>query len=133
MQTAGLASWNGRNNSSIAIVDRYRLLIDAVQDYAIFMLDPTGCVASWNPGAQRIKGYTPDQIVGQHFSLFYTAEDIASGKPARLLDSAARLGRRRTKDGASARMVAASGQMSLSPRSTMNMLHWLGLPRLPVT
>lgn len=93
MQTDGLASWYGRNNSDIAIVDRYRLLIDAVHDYAIFMLEPTGCVASWNPGAQRIKGYTPDEIVGRHFSLFYTPEDIADGKPARLLDTAARLGR----------------------------------------
>ncbi|WP_322047344.1 PAS domain S-box protein [Paraburkholderia sp. J67] len=93
MQTAEPASWYGRNNSNIAIEDRYRLLIDAVHDYAIFMLEPTGCVASWNLGAQRIKGYTPDEIVGRHFSLFYTTEDIAAGKPARLLETATRLGR----------------------------------------
>ncbi|WP_027820735.1 PAS domain-containing sensor histidine kinase [Paraburkholderia bannensis] len=93
MQTAKPASWYGRNNSNIAIEERYRLLIDAVHDYAIFMLEPTGCVASWNQGAQRIKGYTPDEIVGQHFSLFYTAEDIADGRPARLLDAAMRRGR----------------------------------------
>ncbi|WP_321889987.1 PAS domain-containing sensor histidine kinase [Paraburkholderia bannensis] len=93
MQTAKPASWYGRNNSNIAIEERYRLLIDAVHDYAIFMLEPTGCVASWNQGAQRIKGYTPDEIVGQHFSLFYTAEDIADGRPARLLEAATRLGR----------------------------------------
>ena len=54
---------------------RYRLLIEAVTDYAIYMLDPTGIVTSWNPGAQRFKGYTPSEIIGQHFSRFYTEED----------------------------------------------------------
>jgi len=93
MQTAGPKSWLGRNDSDIAIAHRYRLLIDAVRDYAIFMLEPGGRIASWNPGAQRIKGYSPDEIVGQHFSVFYTPDDIASGKPARLLEAAARQGR----------------------------------------
>ena len=60
---------------------RFRLLIDAVTDYAIFMLDPTGNVISWNPGAERIKGYTSEEIVGQHFSRFYTEDDRQQGVP----------------------------------------------------
>ena len=52
---------------------RYRLLIEAVTDYAIYMLDASGIVTSWNPGAQRFKGYAPSEIIGQHFSRFYTA------------------------------------------------------------
>jgi PAS domain S-box-containing protein len=77
----------------IAIEDRHRLLIDAVRDYAIFMLDPTGRITSWNPGAQRIKGYTPDEIIGRHFSTFYTSDDIAADKPARELELASTAGR----------------------------------------
>lgn len=92
MQTAESEPWFGRNDSVIAITDRYRLLIDAVRDYAIFMLEPDGHVASWNPGARRIKGYAPDEIVGRHFSVFYTPDDIASGKPAQLLAAAAAQG-----------------------------------------
>jgi PAS domain S-box-containing protein len=72
---------------------RYRLLVEAVTDYAIFMLDPTGIVTSWNPGAQRIKGYTADEIVGQHFSRFYTDEDRATELPRRALETAAREGK----------------------------------------
>lgn len=72
---------------------RFRLLIEAVQDYAIFMLDTEGGVTSWNQGAQRIKGYKPEEIIGQHFSKFYTQEDVASGKPQWLLGIAAREGR----------------------------------------
>jgi len=93
MQTAGPTSWPGSNVSDITIADRYRLLIEAVGDYAIFMLGPGGCVASWNLGAQRIKGYSPEEIVGQHFRVFYTPDDIASGKPERLLEAAALHGR----------------------------------------
>lgn len=65
--------------------ERFRLLVQGVKDYAIFMLDPDGRVASWNEGAQRIKGYSALEIIGQHFSKFYTSEDIASGKPEREL------------------------------------------------
>jgi PAS domain S-box-containing protein len=72
---------------------RYRLLVDAVTDYAIYMLDPTGVVASWNAGARRFKGYEPDEILGQHFSRFYTEEDRASGLPERALKTAATEGR----------------------------------------
>jgi PAS domain S-box-containing protein len=71
----------------------YQLMIDSVRDYAIFMLDPNGHVASWNKGAQRIKGYTADEIIGRHFSVFYGAEDIAAGKPQRELEIALEEGR----------------------------------------
>lgn len=71
----------------------YQLMVDSVRDYAIFMLDPNGHVASWNKGAQRIKGYGADEIIGRHFSAFYPPEDIASNKPAKELKIAARQGR----------------------------------------
>jgi len=73
--------------------DRYRLLVDAIADYAIYMLDPRGNVVSWNPGAQRFKGYTADEIIGRHFSNFYTPEDRADGLPVRALRLAAEEGR----------------------------------------
>jgi PAS domain S-box-containing protein len=65
--------------------DRYRLLVDAITDYAIYMLDPDGIVTNWNAGAQRFKGYPADEIVGQHFSRFYSPEDRSDGLPARAL------------------------------------------------
>lgn len=71
----------------------FRLLLGAVKDYAIFMLDPAGRIVSWNMGAQRIKGYTAEEIVGQHFSRFYTAGDVAAGKPDRELQEARATGR----------------------------------------
>ncbi len=67
--------------------------MESVVDYAIFGLDPAGCVTSWNPGAERIKGYRADEIVGQHVSRFYPPEDVRSGKCERLLAAAAREGR----------------------------------------
>ncbi|HEX2476870.1 MAG TPA: PAS domain S-box protein, partial [Lacipirellulaceae bacterium] len=73
--------------------ERLRLMIESVKDYAIFMLDPDGCVTTWNAGAERIKGYTADEIVGKHFSIFFTSEDLAEGKPARELRVAASAGR----------------------------------------
>ncbi|MCA1458431.1 PAS domain S-box protein [Bradyrhizobium sp. BRP22] len=72
---------------------RYRRLIEAVVDYAIFQLDPAGNVVTWNPGAQRIKGYEPDEIIGQHFSRFYRDEDRALEIPRKALEQAARQGR----------------------------------------
>jgi PAS domain S-box-containing protein len=72
---------------------RYRLLVDCVKDYAIFMLSPRGHVMSWNQGAQRIKGYSREEILGRHFSVFYPLEDIQSGKPNRELEIAAEDGR----------------------------------------
>jgi PAS domain S-box-containing protein len=72
---------------------RYRLLIEAVTDYAIYMLDPTGIVTSWNPGAQRFKGYAASEIIGQHFSRFYSEEDRKRGIPALALETAVRTGK----------------------------------------
>lgn len=73
--------------------EQFRLLVQGVTDYAIYLLDPGGFVSNWNPGAQRIKGYLPEEIVGQHFSRFYTEEDRAAGLPERALSIAAREGR----------------------------------------
>src|SRR5262249_18881024 len=72
---------------------QFRLLVANVTDYALFMLDPNGIVTSWNAGAQRIKGYKADEIIGQHFSRFYTERDRAAGVPARALYTANREGR----------------------------------------
>ncbi|HXA38001.1 MAG TPA: PAS domain S-box protein, partial [Phenylobacterium sp.] len=72
---------------------RYRLLVDAITDYAIYMLDIDGRVASWNAGAQRFKGYEAHEIIGQHFSRFYTEEDRAAGTPAAALRTAEQEGR----------------------------------------
>ena len=73
--------------------DIFGLLVDAVKDYAIIMLGPDGRVASWNPGAERIKGYRAEEIIGRHFSCFYSDEDIERGKPERELTMAAAQGR----------------------------------------
>jgi PAS domain S-box-containing protein len=73
--------------------ERFRLFIEAVQDYAIFMLDPEGHVATWNLGAERIKGYKASEIVGKHFSCFYPEEDARAGKPRSILNTAAAEGR----------------------------------------
>ncbi len=72
---------------------RYRILVEAITDYAVYMLDPSGIVSSWNAGAERFKGYKPEEIIGQHFSRFYTEEDRASGLPARALETSAREGK----------------------------------------
>jgi PAS domain S-box-containing protein len=71
----------------------YQLMVEAVRDYAIFMLDPNGYVASWNTGAERIKGYSAAEIIGQHFSVFYPQEAVASGHPAHELEIAVAEGR----------------------------------------
>jgi PAS domain S-box-containing protein len=69
------------------------LLVEGVTDYAIYMLNPDGRIASWNAGAQRFKGYTKDEIIGEHFSRFYTEEDRAANLPVRALDTATKEGR----------------------------------------
>jgi PAS domain S-box-containing protein len=69
--------------------ERFRLLVEGVKDYAIFMLDPEGRVASWNEGAHRIKGYRREEILGRHFSVFYTEEDVKRGHPEEELRIAA--------------------------------------------
>ncbi len=77
---------------SVNTEDRLGLLIDAVEEYAIFMLDPDGRVASWNAGARRIKGYPSSEILGRHFSVFYTEEDRLAGKPQHELEEATERG-----------------------------------------
>jgi len=82
--------------AAISELDRsesqFKTLVGAVTDYALYMLDPTGIVSNWNAGGERIKGYTANEIVGQHFSRFYTPADQASGKPARALKIAVETG-----------------------------------------
>jgi PAS domain S-box-containing protein len=85
--------------------ESFRLLVESVRDYAIFLLDPTGRIITWNEGAQRIKGWTAQEIVGRHFSIFYTQDAIDSDHPAHELEIATREGRyeeegwRKRKDG----------------------------------
>jgi PAS domain S-box-containing protein len=85
--------------------EAFRLLVEAVLDYAIFLLAPDGRVLTWNLGAERIKGYSAAEIIGQHYSIFYTPEDRANGRPKRVLTAAERYGRyedegwRQRKDG----------------------------------
>lgn len=85
--------------------ERYRLMVKDVRDYAIFMLDQKGYILSWNEGARRTKGYTSDEIIGQHFSIFYIPEDLEDKKPERELKIAIETGKyeeegwRKRKDG----------------------------------
>ena len=81
------------NSSTIAESERFRLFVANVVDYAIYTLSPEGIVTTWNAGAQRFKGYVADEIIGQHFSRFYTDEDRATGLPMRALATAANEGR----------------------------------------
>jgi len=76
-----------------ASAEQFRLLVEAVRDYAIFLLDTDGRVVSWNSGAERIKGYTADEILGQHFTRFYEPDDVAAGIPLQMLARAAEEGR----------------------------------------
>ena len=82
-----------RLSASLSDDGRYRLLVEAITDYAVYMLDRDGTVTSWNPGARRFKGYEASEIIGQHFSRFYTEEDRSSGLPARALEIARRTGK----------------------------------------
>lgn len=87
---------NGTSSTSTSLFDserQFRLLVGGVTDYALYMLDPEGRVSSWNAGGERIKGYAPSEIIGQHFSRFYTDADRANGKPARALKIAREMGR----------------------------------------
>jgi len=72
---------------------RFRILVNGVTDYAIYMLDPQGQITNWNAGAERIKGYSTDEIIGRHFSTFYTKRDCEAGMPGRTIDIATRTGR----------------------------------------
>ena len=87
------AASKGSASLSARVDDLHRQLVEGVSDYAIYMLNPSGHVISWNKGAQRVKGYTPTEIIGRHFSVFYTAEDRTDGRPQRALSTAATEGR----------------------------------------
>jgi PAS domain S-box-containing protein len=84
-------------NFPMADAERYRVLVEAITDYAIYLLDPNGNIASWNPGAQRFKGYQPPEIIGKNFSIFYTPEDQAAGLPQKALATAAKDGKFETE------------------------------------
>ena len=73
--------------------DQFRLMVEAVEDYAIYLLDPDGIVVNWNSGAARIKGYDASEIVGKHFSEFFTLEDRRQGKPENALQVAKSIGK----------------------------------------
>jgi PAS domain S-box-containing protein len=83
----------GRGVASSESEGLYRLLVESVRDYAIFALDKTGHILTWNPGAKRFKGYDADEIIGKHFSIFYTKADLDRGRPAEELAIAEREGR----------------------------------------
>src|SRR5215467_8950830 len=72
--------------------EQFHILVDSVEEYAIYMLDPNGNIITWNTGAQKIKGYSTEEIIGKNVASFYTAEDVAAGKPQRNLREAARRG-----------------------------------------
>jgi PAS domain S-box-containing protein len=75
-------------SDALGDAERFRLLVSAIRDYAVYMLDPDGRIVSWNAGAERFKGYKADEVIGRHFSLFYTPEDRQRGIPALALDTA---------------------------------------------
>src|SRR5438094_6281368 len=73
--------------------EQFHILVDSVEEYAIYLLDPTGNVVTWNTGAEKIKGYRAEEIIGKNFACFYTAEDVASDKPQRNLHEEAQRSR----------------------------------------
>ncbi|POM15131.1 hypothetical protein CSX04_07946 [Burkholderia cepacia] len=89
---------------------RFQTVVGSITDYAVFMLDPHGNVATWNAGAERIKGYRAAEIVGQHFSRFYPPDAIAAGRPSRGLDEAAARGHFEDEAGVCARTARSSGR-----------------------
>lgn len=87
-----------RHEEALGELERYKILVDSVQDYAIFLLDADGHIMTWNKGAEKFKGYKPSEIIGRHFSTFYQQEDIDARKPERELELAQRLGRVEDED-----------------------------------
>jgi len=81
------------SENSVDQLERFKLLVESIQDYAIFLLDTEGHIASWNPGAERFKGYKPDEIIGKHFSVFYGEEDRRNNKPGKELEYSMKHGR----------------------------------------
>ncbi len=96
---------------------RFRMLIDAITDYAIYMLDPDGTVTSWNPGARRFKGYEESEIIGENFSRFYTEETARRAFPRTPSKFPSARENSKARVGASARTAPNSGLTSLSTRS----------------
>lgn len=93
-----LSSLQSKHNETLAELQRYKLLVENVQDYAIFLMDSNGYIQTWNKGAEKNKGYTASDIIGKHFSIFYTDKDIKSKKPERELVEARTLGRTEDED-----------------------------------
>lgn len=93
-----LSSLKVEHSAALAQLDRYKLLVDSVQDYAIFLLDTQGYIVTWNIGAQRNKGYAPEEIIGKHFSTFYQQKDIVARKPEQELVLAKKFGRVEDED-----------------------------------
>ena len=91
--TRDLTERKGAEDTLLKSEEQFRLLIQSVTDYAIYMLSPEGIITNWNAGAERIKGYTPQEIIGQHFSKFYSPEEVAAGLPQMGLQTAREVGR----------------------------------------
>jgi PAS domain S-box-containing protein len=98
MQKPRAGTLRAQHSATLAELDKYKLLVESVQDYAIFLLDPDGYIMTWNKGAERNKGYNPDEIIGKHFSTFYLERDKQAGKPERELELAQRLGKVEDED-----------------------------------
>ncbi|HET9098553.1 MAG TPA: PAS domain-containing sensor histidine kinase [Candidatus Saccharimonadales bacterium] len=87
-----------RHERAMVELERYKILVDTIEDYAIFFIDPVGYIMSWNRGAQKTKGYTEDEIIGEHFSKFYLEDDVIAKKPERELELALKMGRVEDED-----------------------------------
>jgi len=93
-----LSNLRSKHTATLEELDRYKLVVEAVEDYAIFMLDAKGYIQTWNKGAQKNKGYKPEEIIGKHFSIFYRKEDKDAKKPERELELATQIGRVEDED-----------------------------------
>lgn len=92
------AALQTEHKRTLTELERYKILVESVQDYAIFFMDPEGYIQTWNRGAEKNKGYTHDEIIGKHFSIFYSDEDNADRKPERELEIAKKVGRVEDED-----------------------------------
>jgi PAS domain S-box-containing protein len=95
---AQLSTLRTFHDETLVELENYRLLVESIEDYAIFMLDPSGFIVSWNKGAEKNKGYKPHEIIGKHFSTFYLQNDIDNKKPEKELEIAKKLGRVEDED-----------------------------------
>jgi PAS domain S-box-containing protein len=98
-QTEGkISTLRAQRDDTLDELDKYKLLVDSVQDYAIFLLDAKGYIKTWNRGAEKNKGYKPEEIIGKHFSIFYMPEDVEAKKPEKELEIATQFGRAEDED-----------------------------------